>query len=425
MSAEWGHNGRAGLRSVSLVLRTVSAGLLGLLTACTFAAKHERPDSPPPTARIEVEPLGYHPLSSFYLLARSSSSSLDYIDEDHLLFTFRVAGLMQRLPDCPKDDSDQIIRAVVLHLPDGKVERSAEWRMHDRGRYLWPLRDGRFLIRQRDSLLTTDASLKLEPYIESNSPIRLVKPSPDGRLLLVETDLEEHTEAEHRKLMEQALFGPGAIPEDVQLTILRVEDRSLVAHARALTPTDLVMIESGYLETLAGKKDHWLVRYQPFHGDPSVVADIASSCRPTESSLTEKLAFVSTCLNGGDRLVQTTTIDGKKLWTYRWDSHYIWPTIAASEDGSRIAFSTLRVPRPVAVDAFDPVEEDEIQEQRIEVLDAESGKVLFTQFAEPIVSAGQNYALSPDGRGFALVRKGAIELYDLPPLSPAVRTEGK
>jgi hypothetical protein len=285
--------------------------------------------------------------------------------------------------------------------------------MHDRGRYLWALRNGHFLVRQRDALLTTDSSLELSPYIQADTQIRLVELSPDARLLLVETNIPQHNDEEHRKAIADSIFGPAEAPEDVQLTILRVEDRSVVAHARMLNPADIPLIEGGYLETLAGKKDHWLVRYQPFHGDPSVVADVASSCRPTESPLTAKMAFVSICSNGGDHLVQTTTVDGKKLWTYHWDSHYIWPTIAASEDGSRIAFSTLRVSHPVA--SFDPIDETDFREQRIEVLDADTGKLQLTQFATPILSAGQNYALSPDGRHFALVREGAIELYDLPP----------
>ncbi len=414
---------RGGPRRRLVMLLSMQIGLLGLFPVASPAAKHKDVDLPVPSVRIGIEPLGYHPLSSFYLVSRSSTSSLDFIDGDHLLLTFRVTGLIKRLPDCPPDDTDQVIRAVVLHLPDGKVEHSAEWRMHDRGRYLWALRDGRFLVRQRDALLTTDSSLELHPYIEASTPIRLVELSPDARLLLVETNVEEHNNAEHRKAIEDSLFGPGMAPEDVQLTILRVEDRSVVAHARALNPTDLPMIESGYLEALAGKKDHWLVRYQPFHGNPSVVADVASSCRPTESPLTAKAAFVSTCVNGGDHLVQTTTVDGKKLWTYRWDSHYIWPTIAASEDGSRVAFSTLRVSHPVS--AFDPVDETDFQEQRVEVLDVDTGKLQLTQFATPILSAGQNYALSPDGHRFALVREGAIELYDLPPSSQTVAVGGK
>jgi hypothetical protein len=39
--------------------------------------------------------------------------------------------------------------------------------------------------------------------------------------------------------------------------------------------------------------------------------------------------------------------------------------------------------------------------------------------ASPVLSAGQNFALSADGRRFAILRNGAIEVYDLPPVLAA------
>src|SRR5271154_1171066 len=155
--------------------RSLGVALVGLLTVVSWAAKHEKTDGPTPAVRISTVPLEYHPLSSFYLMSRTSSSSLNFIDNQHLLFTFRVTGLLKRLPDCRADDEDQLIRALVVHLPDGNIERSAEWRLHDRGRYLWPLGDGKFMVRQRDSLLTTDSSLELRPFAQSSTALRFVK----------------------------------------------------------------------------------------------------------------------------------------------------------------------------------------------------------------------------------------------------------
>jgi hypothetical protein len=34
-----------------------------------------------------------------------------------------------------------------------------------------------------------------------------------------------------------------------------------------------------------------------------------------------------------------------------------------------------------------------------------------------VLTAGQNVSLSPDGQRFAVLRNGAIEIYDLPPVS--------
>ncbi len=400
--------------------------LLGIACACllatpAWAAKHEKTEPPIPSARIDTVTLDYHPLSSFYLLARSSSSSLDFIDDQHLLFTFRATGLMKRLAECHPDDEDQLIRALVIHLPDGKIERSAEWRMHDRGPYLWALGNGKFMVRQRDSLSFTDASLELHPFLESSSPLRMVKLSPDAQSLLVETDLEKQNEGEHQGLQADGIFGPR---EDVLLTVLRLSDRTVLMRARALNLADVPMISGGYLETLEARGEQWMLRYRPFHGEPSVVANVASSCRPHEDPLNDHTTLVTLCPDRGtDHILQAISLTGKTLWTFHRDGHFIWPTQAVSQSGQRIAFSTLRVSRPLST--YDPFDETEVQAQRVDVLDVDTGQLELTQYATPALSAGQNYALSPDGDRFAVLRENAIEIYNLPPATPQNADAGK
>src|SRR5271156_3401719 len=86
-------------------LRPLGIACLCLLSTA-WAAKHEKTETPTPSVRIDTVLLDYHPLSSFYLMSRSSSSSLDFIDNQHLLFTFRATGLMKRLAECQPDDED-------------------------------------------------------------------------------------------------------------------------------------------------------------------------------------------------------------------------------------------------------------------------------------------------------------------------------
>ena len=54
---------------------------------------------------------------SVYLGQRNSFVSLDFLDEDRLLFTFRVPGLIHR--DAAGESEERQIRAVVLALPSG------------------------------------------------------------------------------------------------------------------------------------------------------------------------------------------------------------------------------------------------------------------------------------------------------------------
>ncbi len=55
----------------------------------------EKP-SQPPAFSIPVEPLGFSAPGPLYLGQRNSLVSLDFLDENRLLFTFRVPGLIRR-----------------------------------------------------------------------------------------------------------------------------------------------------------------------------------------------------------------------------------------------------------------------------------------------------------------------------------------
>src|ERR1039458_4575628 len=119
------------------------------------------PDKPSlsPAGSIPLAPLGFTAPSTNYLGARNTFVSLDFLDEDRLLFTFRVPGLIHRDLKTGEESSEREIRALVLKLPQGTVQAEALWTVHDRVRYLWPLKGGHFLLRDRNSLLQGDATL--------------------------------------------------------------------------------------------------------------------------------------------------------------------------------------------------------------------------------------------------------------------------
>src|ERR1700729_844553 len=66
--------------------------LAAAVTPCAIAVDH-KPATPQlptinPAATIAVAPTGYQPPSDAYLTSRPSFASLDFLDENHLLFTF-------------------------------------------------------------------------------------------------------------------------------------------------------------------------------------------------------------------------------------------------------------------------------------------------------------------------------------------------
>ncbi len=137
--------------------------------------------SPPPAFTIPVGPLGFSAPGPNYLGLRNSLVSLDFLDEEHLLFTFRVPGLMRRDAVAGTSGDERQIRAVTLALPAGTVASEALWTVRDRVRYLWMLKDGHFLLRDRDGLAQGDATLELKPILQFPGPLLWLELDPSGQ----------------------------------------------------------------------------------------------------------------------------------------------------------------------------------------------------------------------------------------------------
>ena len=410
------------LRGQSVRLALLALVFLGE-AAFAFAGDSKRkPDTgPPPATRIEVAPLGFIAPSRAYMSFRYSTTTLDFIDNDMLLFTFRDAGLMRREPGDPSGDEDQMIRAVVLDIKTGKSVEDTKWRMHDRQRYLWPLRDGRFLVRQRNALFLTDRRLELRPYLQFDMPLQAIEVAPDRRLLVIEVQKIAPPDPETDK---PAAIDPilGISPQQrrkrTQVFVLRPGETKILAQSETRNSVDLPLLTDGFLSLLEGKDPgKWVIQKQTFHNDPETLAEFKSSCLPTLFTVSEAVTLAVGCppKGGGDHLVSALSPTGEVLWQDKWKQRYIWPTFDYAEDGSRFAFGSLQLNRDVGF--MDYFGADDVQAQMVGVFDTKSGKLELTKDASPVISAGHNYALSRDGRRFAILRDGAIEIYDLQPVA--------
>jgi hypothetical protein len=389
------------------------AAMAGLCALALWAEK--KPAQVPatdlqPAVRIEVAPLGYLPPGSFYLTYRLSSEALGFFDNDHLLFTFRVGGLLNRLPNDPADDDDQQIRAMVLDVKTGKTVRQTEWRMHDRGPYLWPFAGGKFLVRRRDSLFLADESLELQPWMDFSERVRDVQVSPDRRMVVVETD---DTAKVRTQASEPRHLGSG---EPVKVMVLAAESKTPIAQTDGQAPVLLPLMGDGLLDMLEGKlPGYWVMRDVPFHGDPKLVAQVRSACRPSVKPLSTTVVLLEGCyLDGSDHQIFVISMDGRQLWRDRWENRFVWAWFDTAENGSRFAYESIAVSRPIST--FDALYPEDITGQMVGVYDTESGKLVLVKDVSPVLTAGQNVALSPDGTRFAVLRNGAIEVYDLPPV---------
>jgi hypothetical protein len=404
---------------------TTAAAFMAVALASQGASKQKPDPGPQPNTRIEVEPLGFTAPNRAYFSYRYSTMTLDFIDKDRLLFTFRDNGLMRRLPGDPADDQDQTIHAIVLDIATGKPIEEARWRMHDRDRYLWPLRDGKFLVRQRNSLYLTDSRLELRPYLDFDTTLQAVVIAPDRKLMVLEVQKfvtpdagDDSTGQKPPSLDAPASDKPPVRQKRTRIDMLHPGEHTILAESDARHPIDLPMVEDGFLGLLAGKDPNkWMIRKQGLHGDPTIIAEVRSSCTPTLMSVSKTVALSVGCppSGGGDHVINAVSTMGGVLWQDLWKQRYIWPTFDYAEDGSRFAYSSLEVNRVIGT--MDVFGGDDVIAQMVGVFDTETGKLVMAKDATPIMSAGHNYTLTSDGHRFAILREGAIEIYDLPPVT--------
>jgi hypothetical protein len=438
----------AGVRRAGLQLRAgltlVAAAALCISSAHSqgFFSHHKKdvpapaPPSPKPgitssqapAFSIPVEPLGFFAPGAIYQGQRDSLVSLDFLDEDHLLFTFHAPGLIRREGNPTMTGDERQIRAVALALPQGTVTAEALWTLHDRGRYLWMLHDGHFLLRNENDLQLGGGSLELKALMHF-----------PGSLLWLEMDPEQQWIVTNSREPADPRPGPGNVPSpttasadilsdgsppfaksDIVLRILQRESGRvmLVSHVRGTL--HLPINVDGYLETLRGKGREWVVNLNSFTGGSRTIGKVNSVCSPALEFISRGEVLVTTCNPDGGRWMVAMSTEGKYLWSAAAQSTQIWPRLVMAPNGLRMARETLLVAR--GVDVGTPLSFEDVKGQIVEVYDAADGRRSLMTQASPVLDGGGNVAISPSGRRVAVLADGAIQVFELPepaPLPPA------
>lgn len=409
-------------RRAGAVTAAATAILAAAVSVCPALARAEKKPpaepGPRPAVRIPVAPLGFLPPGAFYTTYRRSSAALGFFDDRRLLFAFPINTLLRRLPGDDADDHE--IRVVVLDASTGRELKQTEWRLHDYNRYLWPFVDGSFLLRTADSLYRVGPSLELEPWLRAPHNITTLQVSPQRKWMLVEV---ENPAGRHAG---PTLFGGSSEETPVKLVFLPVGSRKPAAVSELPEPGTLPLMGEGVLGVKQGKQlGSWLLNDMSLQGDPQFVGSVRSICQPKVQPLSESVALVTWCSQNEDgQPVFAVNLAGRMLWQNLWQTKYVWPYFDYAENGSRFLYESVQISAPMSF-VGDTLDQDEIAGQMVGVYDTETGKLLLVKNANPVITAGQNAALSPDGRRFAILRNGAIEIYDLPPVqapAPASRT---
>jgi len=389
----------------------------------------------PPSWTVPVEPLGYSAPGPLYLGQRNSLVSLDFIDENHLLFTFRVPGLIRRehnTGESPESD-ERRIRAVVLSLPAGNIEAEGLWAVHDRTRYLWMLKDGHFLLRDREDLQQGDVHLALKPLLKFPGPLLWLELDPTQQFL-VSNSLEPAASPSEAGQVGSPATAAATITQDNQsassssngdsdsdtnpeppnrvVRILRRETGQVMLVSRVRSTVHLPINSEGYLESLRGRGLEWVLTLNFFTGGSRIVGSVESSCAPTDEFISEQEILVTACDGSGGHKLAAINTDGKTLWDDLIPGTAIWPLLVRSPDGLRLVQETLAVSHAISSNA--PLGSDDIKGQLVRVFNAATGEVAFEAPASPVYDAGGNAAISPAGTRVAVLNAGAIQVFELP-----------
>ena len=128
---------------------------------------------------------------------------------------------------------------------------------------------------------------------------------------------------------------------------------------------------------------------------------------------------------GSDYNVSVFTLTGHFLWRQRWSQHRYEPAIQRSEDGSRVAISSIAGMLQPTPDSGNNTSEEHWPEveQKIHVVNAATGTtVASTTIGNAIVSA-QNFSLASDGSRLAVVDGATLRVYELTPMSADERAK--
>lgn len=400
-----------------------SVAVLLLLPACLAGAKSgdKKQEKPPPVpaVRVLLENLGYRGTPTPGLLeTRASMITLDFMDSDHLVFTYASRPLMQRdaKPEDPVARTDRMVHAEIVTLPDGKLEAQSDWRLHDRDPYVWPLDDGSFLLRVGGNLSLVDKELKTTKVMEMQGPIRWVQADKGCNLLVVEVEREQHSREVHEKLAhDAALFNAPPPAEDYETYGLRLKTGQDAArelfHVHLLQPGALTGTDEWLLQVGGGSGGKFDITALPLShgGEKHLVLNVKSECRPSVLMLRHDVALVGVCTSHGG-VEYGVTVEGKVLWKVKVEQP-VWPYYERAADGSRFAVQRL-VARHVH--GAGGVAEDNLNAGMVEVYDVTTGARVFETALEPLYSTSHAVALSPNGTRLAVLRHGAVEVYDLP-----------
>jgi hypothetical protein len=386
--------------------------------------------------QLKLDALGFPGVSNVFLESGASMLTVHFLDDSHLLVTFSLRKLVQRVQNDPETDDDREVAAEVVDLPSGKVEARTEWHMHDHARYLWSLGGGSFLVRIGDRLYSISPLARLgskDPFERTVIPARPLRPSavmvaPDGGLVTVQTVVRTALQAGPTTV----LLGDddaGVVDRTGTKTLIdfyrvkRVEagllEISPAGTIQSPLPLQLPVDSDGLLWATAAENETWRLTFDEFGGKTIPLGKLESSCMPRLQMLARGEFLALSCRGADDRIrMASFGLDGKETWEESVGD-MVAPVFAYAPAAARFAVShTLAADVPITAGMPAPPAQQEVR-----VYQNASGDMLLHVDCSPVMKSAENFDLSADGLLAVVVRNGSLVVYKLPPLSSRDRED--
>jgi len=374
---------------------------------------HRLPGKPsqPPDIEISVSRLGSPELGWNGRHTRHMMS-LNFLDEQHLLFTFEMPGLLYRQQNGAEDELDRKIRAFVLVLPSGTVEADSVWniRVHSNLYRVESLDNGHFFLNDGNDLMQGDADLDLKPALHFPGPLLSWGSDPTGGLLT--TLSQDPTEVD--KNISLSASGKSSLPRQTRL-VLRTINRNtnaLLSVVQLPSISTLSVNVSGYLTAERIKGTIWAIKLNHFTGPIEELTRVDSSCTPTARFISTSTIYMETCV-GFLPALSILDLATHKHWDRTTPGELLCPLLTASRSGNRFIRETFA--GHAWINPSLKCESIDTDGQVISVYDSKNGKVKLTAPATPAVVSGGNISISPSGQRVAIFDAGVIKVFDLSP----------
>jgi len=417
------------------------------LLALAALSAHALPRSPQPVLKLKLTALGFPGVPQALQEAGASMLTVHFVDGTHLLVTYSLRGLVERIPGDPIDDDDRAVAALLVEIPSGNVLARTRWHLHDHGQYLWSLGNGRFLVRMRSTLiavaplanLATPDPFRQMPFVETHGNIDAVLISPEGDLVTVET-------SPPRKPVEPRtglnIHDPYVTPQPPPETFhfIRVSGSGAPEAPVRADPSGAVRARGvgllpvngrGYLFAKSGKRNRWEMQFDSFDGATQKLTYVDSSCAPRMQFVSPSQYLVFSCRGSNEKImISAFNFLAHETWEELLSGSSPFANFAYSPAAGRFAISrTVSTLTTTTDGAAMPTlgtvggGGDPTTTQDVRVYQMESGDLLLKLPCTPVMRTGQNFDLASDGLSLLAVRDGVIEIYTLPSLSPRDKKE--